>query len=1688
VNEISLFGNRTARLVALAFVVILMSSAAFGQSLVGRNSNAVGPTPDGFYKGLPHYQDNEPHCDRNPLLPSNIICMANGYGGADDAIGDAWPRILETQDNARTWQSRYASGSAADPATDLGLGFGADPIMVCWAGACGGFFIASNRAEGGGTGGGVYMELMPELNFESGFRHYSKAGGPLTVQLGTGDNFLDKIDAIFMLDTDNPGTVEVSMTVDLGGGLTQEIVREWPKGRLLVVYASINSSQQNVRVYSTYSDDYGFTWSPPKQVANTTGIDTGVAVAAIDDTVFYAYRQFQDDSGDNVDAVYGAISMDRGKTIRKPFVVIDNLCAFDQPTLSAAPTPNPPPFETVASRTNNFVDISTNGSRFVMVLTNRLLGPGGCLSEPFDYPTGSRVLVTTAGANGKSWTPPIEIAPRDESDPNYSSFPADGHSYQFMPAVDCELGICQAIWYDSIRDSIRNINYLEGQGKTDAVNAFVNYPFFADFYYPREDDSGVIQEVLQFRRTADVFTRQFKTSGNSVVFLDPAPVQVSNYQLVAVSPSVVVEGEQNSTGLKQYKGNTASFMGDYICLASKKMRSVIDPGNPTAPPLYEPNYGPDPLNPDLDPSWFACWTDTRNARGQLYTEFLDEAIPFKKTAGGAPAVQRDDTDAGDEPAQQPGARKLSAEGVEDTNPGAGVCLPGDAINVGPGDTLFASQNLNRIKDADVYGALIETPDTAWLLNARKGLGDIQRTYVIAARNEDRVIAGEPRPAPKTYRFRIMNQPVGFDADEARASWLQLPFENFDNQDPLQAPLEFVDEEVEPQSSVTVALFVVSALPINPVTVNVYEVPYIDAPASTETPETFVETLTVNGALEAGNLVFLSDDPELPNVNVEEIHNPFVYPPTTSEGVDYSNPDVWNPDVWNPDVWNPDVWNPDVWNPDVWNPDVWNPDVWNPDVWNPDVWNPDVWNVGVTDSGNLDNPEIPSPDVDGLASVDGLYAKFDVQLTAKNEGNTTTPYTADFAVNSPLVRQLLADGTVKTQIIVWQDVDSNSYQACGADFIVDGNSPGQNRILAVANNEDLLNLQIPDIFNNRFGSVTYYAAPSEEIQHTVRFISDPATIRTIAPELVDPGISYVVTSQAANTGETNLDPGIEQAINDAVPPTIAISDAYLPEPVPLTAEKINGEVGATLPASPPLVTATKEFETPVVTCSKDGVVDYGLGEFVPLGLGPSTLTCSATAENLAVGEIDVAVDVKDEVDPVLGALPNNAVLERTEFGGAPINYALPLATDVIDSDVAVTCGPIMPGGDLAPFNAPGPTETIVACTAADDSGNTDSGTFLVTVQDTTEPDITVPTGVSEDATSSNGANVSFTVSADDVGAIASLGCSPASGDLFPIGGTTVTCSATDDAGNSSVAQFIVTVSDQSSPTIDPSSVPTSPFDVEANSPSGYQHPPGNPPLFEVTATDAVEGTIAATCSPDGTSDFTFGTTPVSCSAFDSAGNQSPSVGFDVDVADTTPPVIVFGESPLVRSTVGTFATIDYLANVTVTDNADDAIVPVCRVDGMDVGNPYDFPIDTTSTVECTASDSGGNESSASFDVTVNFAYTIVIQDLKGNINTGSTAAIDWHYEDPITEEPVDTSSFSPMVSWLGPYPDKNCGGVSNGDGDGFAAEDSGNSSFRYSFSDNSWRLNWQTPLFAGWYRVTISPPGGDAGSFCEELKK
>jgi predicted outer membrane repeat protein len=80
-----------------------------------------------------------------------------------------------------------------------------------------------------------------------------------------------------------------------------------------------------------------------------------------------------------------------------------------------------------------------------------------------------------------------------------------------------------------------------------------------------------------------------------------------------------------------------------------------------------------------------------------------------------------------------------------------------------------------------------------------------------------------------------------------------------------------------------------------------------------------------------------------------------------------------------------------------------------------------------------------------------------------------------------------------------------------------------------------------------------------------------------------------------------------------------------------------------------------------------------------------------------------------------------------------------------------------------------------------------------VPDTVPPVVTVPANKTVDATGPGGAIVMFTASAvDDVDGPLPVTCTPASGSTFPVGVTTVTCTATDASGNVGSASFTVTV--------------------------------------------------------------------------------------------------------------------------------------------------------------------------------------------------------------------------------------------------------------------------------------------------------
>jgi hypothetical protein len=247
----------------------------------------------------------------------------------------------------------------------------------------------------------------------------------------------------------------------------------------------------------------------------------------------------------------------------------------------------------------------------------------------------------------------------------------------------------------------------------------------------------------------------------------------------------------------------------------------------------------------------------------------------------------------------------------------------------------------------------------------------------------------------------------------------------------------------------------------------------------------------------------------------------------------------------------------------------------------------------------------------------------------------------------------------------------------------------------------------------------------------------------------------------------------------------------------------------------------------------------------------------------------------------------------------------------------------------------------------------------TPSDTTPPVLNLPdniTGV--EATGPDGATVNYSADAtDDLDGTIAANCLPVSGNTFALGETTVECSATDAAGNTTTGSFTVTVVDTTAPVIAAHGNVT----AEATGPNGAAVSYTSP-----GTTDAVDGNGTATCTPASPHTFALGETTVTCTAEDAAGNQATPTTFTVTVRDTTPPTLSLPANITKQATSNSQASVTYSASA--SDLVDGSVPVSCTP-----ASPHTFGVGTT-TVNCSATDAHNNTANGSFTVTVNFGWT------------------------------------------------------------------------------------------------------------------
>ena len=231
-----------------------------------------------------------------------------------------------------------------------------------------------------------------------------------------------------------------------------------------------------------------------------------------------------------------------------------------------------------------------------------------------------------------------------------------------------------------------------------------------------------------------------------------------------------------------------------------------------------------------------------------------------------------------------------------------------------------------------------------------------------------------------------------------------------------------------------------------------------------------------------------------------------------------NPEILNPEILNPEILNPEILNPEILNPEILNPEILNPEILNPEILNPEILNPEI----------LNNPRLT-----------------DITWTVRNDGNTTSSYTA-----KPFIAQELPEAAnFRFQLLIYRIHATPAVNAITCELETEPLRQRQHHELIVdIRNPEILNPEIldPEILNQDPDVATFYAAPGETVRVTLRMldpdITDEFDLNTDAVALAT--ISHAVDSDDAANNETQ--PDVEVQTSTGVP--IDILTTSLPDAI------------------------------------------------------------------------------------------------------------------------------------------------------------------------------------------------------------------------------------------------------------------------------------------------------------------------------------------------------------------------------------------------------------------------------------------------------------------------------------------------------------------------------------------------------------
>ncbi len=349
------------------------------------------------------------------------------------------------------------------------------------------------------------------------------------------------------------------------------------------------------------------------------------------------------------------------------------------------------------------------------------------------------------------------------------------------------------------------------------------------------------------------------------------------------------------------------------------------------------------------------------------------------------------------------------------------------------------------------------------------------------------------------------------------------------------------------------------------------------------------------------------------------------------------------------------------------------------------------------------------------------------------------------------------------------------------------------------------------------------------------------------------------------------------------------------------------------------------------------VRHDAPEIFPFGI--TNVTWTATDMSGNSNSTVQTVTVHDTVPPSITA-PQNVTIEAQSPASNRVELGVALADDAVGVVELRHNSPLL-------FLM---GTTLITWTATDASGNFASDVQTVLVHDTSSPALEIPADITAEAVSANGTAIPIgDATATDIDEIEITNNAP---ELYAIGTTLVTWTATDASGNFASDVQTVLVHDTSSPAV------AAPADITSEAIAT------NTPVNTGIAI-AYDTAGAVSVTSDAPAAFLIGVTQVTWTATDGAGNTAFAVQ-EINIIDSTSPIVaapanVAAEAQSengAKADIGT-ATATDIGEVTISNNA-----------------PEIFPIGKTQ-VTWTAVDASGNGATVVQNITVSDTTAPVI---------------------------------------------------------------------------------------------------------------